>query len=66
MARLSPMCPMPEYTRPTVVPNSMKATYAVITALTDVLCREHLNEEYRVLYQRSQRLTDVGPFSHAD
>src|SRR5919199_6311946 len=34
------------------VPQSMQATYEAITSLTDAFCREHLNEDYRVLAQR--------------
>ena len=34
------------------VPRSMQATYEAITTLTDAFCREHLNEDYRVLAQR--------------
>jgi hypothetical protein len=30
----------------------MQATYEAITSLTDAFCREHLNEDYRVLAQR--------------
>jgi hypothetical protein len=30
----------------------MQATYEVITTLTDAFCREHLDEDYRVLAQR--------------
>lgn len=34
------------------VPKSMQATYEAITTLTDAFCREHLDEDYRVLAQR--------------
>ena len=43
---------MPKTTGSTSVPKSMQATYAAITTLTDAFCREHLNEDYRVLAQR--------------
>ena len=48
----SAMCPMPKSTKSTFVPKSMQATYEVITTLTDAFCREHLNEDYRMLAQR--------------
>ena len=48
----SAMCPMPKSTKSTFVPKSMQATYEVITTLTDAFCREHLNEDYRMLVQR--------------
>src|ERR1044072_5001735 len=34
------------------VPKSMQATYEAITTLSDAFCREHLDEDYRVLAQR--------------
>src|ERR687884_2234968 len=34
------------------VPKSMQATYEATTSLTDAFCREHLNEDYRVLARR--------------
>jgi hypothetical protein len=34
------------------VRKSMQATYEAITTLSDAFCREHLNEDYRVLAQR--------------
>ena len=37
---------------PKSVPKSMQATFEAITSLTDAFCREHLNEDYRVLAQR--------------
>src|SRR4051812_31777000 len=43
---------MPKTTGSTSVPQSMQATYEAITSLTDAFCREHLNEDYRVLAQR--------------
>ena len=43
---------MPKSTKSTFVPKSMQATYEVITTLTDAFCREHLNEDYRMLAQR--------------
>ena len=43
---------MPKSIRSTFVPKSMLATYEVITSLTDAFCREHLNEDYRVLAER--------------
>jgi hypothetical protein len=43
---------MPKTTGSTSVPKSMQATYEAITTLTDAFCREHLNEDYRVLAQR--------------
>jgi len=43
---------MPKTTGSTSVPKSMQATYEAITSLTDAFCREHLNEDYRVLAQR--------------
>src|SRR5215218_9241053 len=52
MASPSPMCPMPKSSRSTSVPKSMQATYEAITTLTDAFCREHLNEDYRLLAQR--------------
>ena len=48
----SPRCAMPKTTGSTSVPKSMQATYEAITSLTDAFCREHLNEDYRVLAQR--------------
>ncbi len=36
----------------TSVPKSMQVTFDAITSLTDALCRDHLNEEYRDLAQR--------------
>src|SRR5215208_4296739 len=46
------MCPMPKSSRSTSVPKSMQTVYEAITTLTDAFCREHLNEDYRVLAQR--------------
>jgi hypothetical protein len=43
---------MPKTTGSTSVPKSMQATFEAITSLTDAFCREHLNEDYRVLAQR--------------
>ena len=43
---------MPKSTGSTSVPKSMQATYEAITTLTDAFCREHLNEDYRMLAQR--------------
>lgn len=43
---------MPKSSRSTFVPNSMLATYQMITSLTDAFCGEHLNKDYRVLAQR--------------
>jgi Domain of unknown function (DUF6398) len=43
---------MPRTTGSTSVPKSMQATFEAITSLTDAFCREHLNEDYRVLAQR--------------
>jgi hypothetical protein len=43
---------MPKTTGSTSVPKSMQATVEAITSLTDAFCREHLNEDYRVLAQR--------------
>ena len=43
---------MPKSTRSPVVPKSMQANYEAITNLTDAVCREHLNEEYRMLAGR--------------
>lgn len=40
---------MPKITGSTSVPQSMQATHEAITSLTDAFCREHLNEDYRVL-----------------
>jgi len=40
---------MPKTTGSTSVPKSMQATVEAITSLTDAFCREHLNEDYRVL-----------------
>ena len=51
MASPIPLRPMPKSTS-TFVPKSMLATYEAITSLTDAFCREHLNEDYRVLAQR--------------
>ena len=48
----SPMRPMPKSAKSTVVPKSLLATYEAITSLTDAFCREHLNDDYRVLAQR--------------
>jgi Domain of unknown function (DUF6398) len=49
-------CPEPEVPMPktgsTSVPKSMQAAYTAITSLTDAFCREHLNEDYRVLAER--------------
>jgi hypothetical protein len=43
---------MPRSTGSQSVPKSMQATFEAITTLTDALCREHLDEDYRVLAQR--------------
>ena len=43
---------MPKTTGSTSVPKGMQATFEAITSLTDAFCREHLNEDYRVLAQR--------------
>ena len=43
---------MPKSTKPTFVPKSMLATFEVIINLTDAFCREHLNEDYRLLAWR--------------
>ena len=43
---------LPKTTGSTSVPKSMQATVEAITSLTDAFCREHLNEDYRVLAQR--------------
>jgi hypothetical protein len=43
---------MPKSTKPTFVPKSMLATFEVIINLTDAFCREHLNEDYRLLARR--------------
>ena len=43
---------MPKSTSSTFVPKSMRATFEVITSLTNAFCDEHLNEDYRVLAQR--------------
>jgi hypothetical protein len=43
---------MPKSTEATFVPKSMLATYEVIINLTDAFCREHLNEDYRLLARR--------------
>ena len=40
---------MPPKTKSLSVPESMQARYAEITALTDTLCREKLNDEYAQL-----------------
>ena len=34
------------------MPKSLQTTYEAITNLTDAVCREHLNEEYRMLAGR--------------
>lgn len=34
---------------PTAVPKAMQATYDRVVALTDAVCRDHLNDEYRDL-----------------
>jgi hypothetical protein len=52
MASPSPMRPMPKSTRSALVPKNMLATYDAIINLTDAFCREHLNEDCRVLAQR--------------
>ena len=44
---------MPKTTGSTSVPKGMQATFEAITSLTDAFCREHLNEDYRVLAQRT-------------
>jgi len=43
---------MDKFTGSTLVPKSMQATYEAITNLTDAVCREHLNEEYRMMAGR--------------
>lgn len=43
---------MPKRTRSQSVPRHMQTTYEAVTTLTDAFCREHLNEDYRVLAQR--------------
>ena len=43
---------MPRSTGSQSVPKSMQATFEAITTLTDAFCREHLDEDYRVLAQR--------------
>ena len=43
---------MPRTTGSPSVPKSMQATYEGVTTLTDAFCREHLDEDYRVLAQR--------------
>ena len=43
---------MPKSAPTQSVPKSMQATFEAITTLTDALCREHLDEDYRVLAQR--------------
>ena len=35
--------------RSTAIPKAMQATYAAVTALTDVVCAEHLDDDYRDL-----------------
>ena len=40
---------MSKITRPTSVPKTMQASYDQIVALTDEICRQHLNDEYRDL-----------------
>src|SRR5215211_4071016 len=52
MAHSDPRSLMRKSTPTQSVPRSMQATYEAITTLTDALCREHLNEDYRVLAQR--------------
>ena len=49
MASPSPIRHMPKSTKATFVPKSMLATYELIINLTDAFCREHLNEDYRLL-----------------
>jgi hypothetical protein len=46
------MCTMPKSIVSTFAPKSMQAAYEAITTLTDAFCREHLNEDYRVLAQQ--------------
>lgn len=36
-------------TQPESVPNEMRATYDAIVALTDKVCKEHLNDEYATM-----------------
>ncbi len=43
---------MPKTTGSTSVPKGMQATFEAITSLTDAFCREHLNEDCRVLARR--------------
>ena len=43
---------MPNYSGSPGVAKSMQAIYEAITKLTDVICREHLNEEYRAMAGR--------------
>ena len=43
---------MPKSTGSQSVPKRMQATHEAITTLTDAFCREHLDEDYRVLAQR--------------
>jgi hypothetical protein len=43
---------MPKSAPTQSVPKSMRATYEAITTLTDAFCREHLDEDYRVLAQQ--------------
>jgi hypothetical protein len=34
-----------------MVPKAMAEIYAAVTALTDAVCREHLNDEYAELFR---------------
>ena len=43
---------MPKSTGSLSVPKSMEGTYEAIKTLTDAFCRDHMNEDYRVLAQR--------------
>jgi hypothetical protein len=40
---------MPAHAKSMTVPKAMQATYEAISALTDAVCHDHLNEEYRNL-----------------
>lgn len=42
---------MAKITRTKSIPQNMRATYDTIVALTDQVCRDHLDEEYRELAQ---------------
>jgi len=43
---------MVKFARSTFVPSSMQSTYEAIAGLADAFCRDHLNEDYRMLAQR--------------